>query len=207
MDVGGSARTLSGEPGLETLLDHYDAWRRRWALLTGRDSSRNAPDLSDGQLWFRDGFPHPDWTARIIQSSNVGFAVCRATTERTTSPRISADAVFSHFEDAGKFLIAHFGDMLRRECNLEPRLREWRRSGLSDELCKSDSDQSVVDFIADFNDIGQGDIQRLVHQYSVKAEPDRRAYLASSEEPRSRVLTLTYNQLDAVLADGLVAST
>lgn len=94
--------------------------------------------------------------------------------------------------------------MLRRECKLEPRYREWQQSGISSSLTKSDAEQSVVAFIANINDIPQDTIHQFVHKYSVRDEPNRYAYLASSDEPRSRILALTFEELDAILAEGLV---
>lgn len=207
MSVGASASGFSDNPGLQKLVNHYDAWLRRWASLTGREPSRSAPEFSEGRLWFRDGFPHPDWTARIIQPSGYGYLVLRATTERRVSPLITIDAVFSDLEDAAKYVIMHVGDMLRRECQLEPRYREWSQLGLSGEVHKSESEQPVVDFIAEYNGVAQDSVQRFVHKYTVKTEPDRYAHLSSSEEPRSRVLTLSYDELDETLAEGLESHT
>lgn len=207
MDIGASATGLSDEPELKTVVDRYETWRRRWVSLTGREPSRDLPELSDGRLWFRDGFPHPDWTARIIESAPYGYVVLDSTTERRISPDITVRAIFSRFEDAGKYIIAQAGDMLRRECKLEPRYREWHRFGLSDKLQKSDSDPTAVGFIADYNGIAPDTVQQLIHKYSVKTQPNRCAHLASSDEPYSRILTLSFDELDATLTDGLVANT
>lgn len=207
MDIGASARALSDEPGLKTVVDRYETWRRRWISLTGHEPSRDAPELSDGRLWFRDGFPHPDWRARIIEPAPYGYVVLDATTERKISPDITVSAIFSRLEDAGKYIIAQAGDMLRRECKMEPRYREWHRSGLSDELQKSEGDRDAVRFIADYNRIAPEAVQRLIHKYSVKTQPNRCAHLASSDEPYSRVLTLSYDELDALLTEGVVFNT
>ncbi|VAZ84228.1 hypothetical protein LAUMK42_03047 [Mycobacterium persicum] len=42
-----------------------------------------------------------------------------------------------------------------------------------------------------------------MHKYSVRAMPSSYAHLSSSDEPTSRVLTMSYDELDATLAEGL----
>lgn len=207
MDVAIHRDSFSDEAGFQELIDRYETWRRLWVSATGKEPSRDAAELSDGRLWLRDGYPHPDWTARIIEPYSFGYVVLSATTERRSSPHIAVEAVFSHLEDAGKYVIAYLGDMLRLECKLEPLYRKWQRFGLSDNLDKGAIDQQIVHFIADHNGVSQDVVQRFMHKYSLKSDPGRYAHLASSEEPISRVLTVSYDELDAMLAEGLVAAT
>ncbi len=207
MDAGVHGESSSDDTGLLEVADRYETWRRRWVSVTGKEPSRDAPELSDGRLWFRDGYPHPDWTARIIESSNVGYLVLSVTTERRNTPRAAVEAVFSHLEDAGKYVIAFIGDMLRLEYKLEPLYRQWRTFGVDSALEKGAADDEIVQFIADYNDVSRDTVQRLVYKYSVKAQPARYAHLATADEPTSRVLTLSYDELDAILIDGLGATT
>ena len=204
MDADIRGESLSDDTGLQQSADRYESWLRRWALATGTEPSRNVPELKDGRLWFRDRYPYPDWTARIIEPSHDGYLVLAATTERRNTPHITVEAIFSRLEDAGKHVIVFIGDMLRMECKLEPLYRQWRRSGISSAVEKDAGDQQVIRFIADYNGVSPDTVQRLVHKYSVKAEPGRYAHLAASDEPTSQVLTLSYDELDALLTEGLM---
>jgi hypothetical protein len=189
--------------GFDELMYRYEAWRQRWASLTGNEPSRDSPELADGRLWFRDGYPHPDWTAWVIEPNDIGYLVKRVTTERTNTPRISVEAVYSRLDDAGKRLIVHIGDLLRVNCGAEPLYRRWQRSGLSDDLEKGAADERVSEFIAEYNNISPDVVRQLLHKYSLKLELEHYAYLPSSDEPISRILTLSYGELDSMLMDGL----
>ncbi|VAZ61074.1 hypothetical protein LAUMK22_02883 [Mycobacterium kansasii] len=93
------------------------------------------------------------------------------------------------------------GDMLRLECKLEPVYRQWQRSGISAALQKSVADKQVVEFIATYNGVSRDVVERFMHKYSVTAMPSSYAHLSSSDEPTSRVLTMSYDELDAALAE------
>ncbi|WP_204079938.1 hypothetical protein [Mycobacterium riyadhense] len=203
MDYCIQGERLSDYPGLQEVADRYETWRRRWLSTTGIESSRGSPEFSDRCLWFRNGYPYPDWTATIIEPSHLGFLVLSATTERRNSPLIAVEAVFTRLEDAGKYVLAFFGDMLRLECKLEPLYRQWRRAGICSCLEKGTAEQQVVEFIANYNGVSRDVIDRLTHKYWVKAEPERYAHLSSFDEPTSRVLTMSYNELDVMLTEGL----
>lgn len=66
-DGEGSPDTAS----LQELASRYELWRSRWVSATGQESSRGAAELSDGTLWFRDGYPYPDWFAQAIEHSDI----------------------------------------------------------------------------------------------------------------------------------------
>lgn len=203
MYVGVHGASTSGDAGFHEVAERYETWRDRWVSAVGKDPSRNVPELLDGSLWFRNGYPYPDWTAEVIRPSQFGYLVLSATTERRSSPYIAVEAVFSRLEDAGKHVLTLIGDMLRLECKLEPVYRQWQRSGISAALQKSVADQQVVEFIATYNGVSRDVVERVMHKYSVRAMPSSYAHLSSSDEPTSRVLTMSYDELDATLADGL----
>jgi hypothetical protein len=110
-------------------------------------------------------------------------------------------------DDAGKRLIVHIGDLLRVNCGLEPLYRRWQQLGVSDDIEKSAADQRVSHFIAERNNISPDVVQQFMHRYTLKSEPEQYAYLTSSDEPLSRTLALSYEKLESMLLDGIVAAT
>ncbi|MBY0387387.1 MAG: hypothetical protein K2X56_04580 [Mycobacterium pseudokansasii] len=141
-----------------------------------------------------------------LKRSNIlilAIWVLNVTTERRKSPHGTVNAVFSCLEDAGKYVLAFVGDMLRLERGLEPLYRRWRQCGIGSALERSHADQRVVDFIADHNDVSRDVIRKFTHKYSVQRHPNRCAHLSSSDEPMSRVLTMSYDELDSMLIYGL----
>ncbi len=105
MYVGVDGGSHSGDAGFHEVAERYETWRHRWVSAIGKEPSRNAPELMDGSLWFRNGYPHSDWTAEVIRPSQFGYLVLSATTERRSSPHIAVEAVFSRLEDAGKHVL------------------------------------------------------------------------------------------------------
>lgn len=203
MNVSGYGEHFSDQPGLTELTDRYDEWRSRWASVTGNEPSWIAAELVDGQLWIRDGYPYPDWKAKVIEPCEFGYLVLSATTEKRNSARTAIEAVFSHLEDAGKYIIVNLGDIVRLKSNLEPLYRAWRRSGLDSNLDKEAPDERVVQLIADFNHVGKDVVRQSIHKYSLRERPGRYAYLSPADEPKSRILVESYGALDATLTEGL----
>ncbi|WP_293349482.1 hypothetical protein [Mycobacterium sp.] len=193
-------------PGLTELISRYDAWRSRWTAVTGNESSWGAAELLDGRLWIRDGYPYPDWKAKVIEPCELGYLVLSATTERSNSPRTAIESVFSNLDDAGKYVIVNLGDMVRRKRNIEPLYRKWQRSGLYSDLTKEPVDEPVVQFIADYNGVEDDLVRQFIHKYSLRERPDRYAYLTPADEPKSRILVESYDALDEVLTEGLERS-
>jgi hypothetical protein len=77
---------------------------------------------------------------------------------------------------------------------------------MSDTLEISPPDPTVTEFIAKYNDVSPEVMQQFLHKYILKSEPERHAHLASSDEPLSRVLGFSYDELDGMLMEGLVAA-
>jgi hypothetical protein len=203
MNVSGSEDHFSDQSGLTELIERYDAWRSRWTAVTGNEPSWCAAELLDGQLWIRDGYPYPDWKAKVIEQGEFGYLVLTATTERSNSPRIAIESIFSNLEDAGKYIVVNLGDKLRLESNLEPLFRKWHGSGLDDSLNKESADERTVQFIANYNSVEEDVVRQFIHKYSLREHPDHVAYLSPADEPKSRVLVESYDALDSMLTDGL----
>ncbi|WP_155948668.1 hypothetical protein [Mycobacterium sp. URHB0044] len=114
--------------GFQDLVEHYNGWRAIYRR-AGKPP-RNEPAWVDGALWLRDGYPHPDWTAFVIEPQVDGFKVYQASTERRIEPVLSYQGFFSRLQDAGKFVIAAVGDYLRIHCRLDPISWIWMDQGL-----------------------------------------------------------------------------
>ncbi|HZU48392.1 MAG TPA: hypothetical protein VFA16_14255 [Mycobacterium sp.] len=198
-----SGATPSERAYWRELVDRYETWRQRWLSTVGTTRG-DAAEWSDSRLWFRDGYPYPDWRGLALERSGNGYLVLTVWTERRTSPGIAIKSMYSRLEDAGKYVIADIGDSLRKECGLEPLFQQWQRAGVRDGIAKSsDVDENIVRFIADRNGVSHDVIRRFTHKYSVKSEPSVYAYSATSSEPMVNVMLLSYDELDTLLCEGL----
>src|SRR3954468_19840600 len=114
--------------GYEELLDQYSKWRDAYVLAAR--PAPNEPDWENGRLYFRIGYPYPDWRAFIIDETDGEDQVLNASTERSSIVTEGWKAPFSRLEDAGKYITATVADYLRIECGAEPIALRWRAEGL-----------------------------------------------------------------------------
>ncbi|WP_142239741.1 hypothetical protein [Mycobacterium sp. ST-F2] len=58
---------------LRELVNRYEKWQRIYAC-AGRPAG-NAPVWESDRLHLREGYPYPDWTAYIVEPTDVSAAV------------------------------------------------------------------------------------------------------------------------------------
>jgi hypothetical protein len=169
------------------LISHYNKWRQIYRYADNFEP--NEPDWDDGRLYFRKGYPHPDWSALILASAPDGhYKVLHASTERRNTPIESTRAVFSRVEDAGKYIIYEVGDLLRVSLGLVPLEQKWRDAGLDEQVSKI--------ILSD-------------KQARYELRRDESAYFVAYSggvQPYNHILALSYDQLDSELLDGFSES-
>lgn len=171
----------TGFQGADMLFDQYNVWRGIYARM-GK-ASRDEPDWEGNQIWFRDGYPHPDWSAFVIAKRGEGFDLLQASTERRSDAVMSHQGFFSRLEDAGKFIIAAIGDYLRIDLRMDPVSWIWMDLGLAPNVEETIvSDSEVTYRLRDDHEV-----------YSVMALGDR---------PYSHLLPMSYSELNQVLLQG-----
>jgi hypothetical protein len=167
----------------QELIDRYNKWRDAYGR-AGK-TAPNEPDWESGRLYFRLGYPYPDWRAFIIDESNGGYQVLGVSTERSTVATEGWKATFSRLEGAGKYVIATIADYLRIECKAQPIALKWRTEGLDPRVCK----EELPDALA---------------KYTLASDPE--VYMIATArgiKPEHHVLPLSYDELNQALADGL----
>ncbi len=168
---------------ISELISHYNKWRLIFRY--ANELEPNEPDWDDGRLYFRKGYPHPDWSAFILEPANEGhYSVFHVSTERRNTPLESVRAIFSRLQDAGKYIIYEVADLLRVSLGLKPLEQKWREVGLDTRVRK------VV-------------VSDKQAKYELVADPTA-YFLAYSGgiQPYNHILPLSYDQLDSELLDG-----
>lgn len=173
-------------PEIDELLRRYENWR--WICNYAGNAPWDPPDRENGRLYFRYGYPHPDWWAYIIEAGlNGSYQVLYASTERRTTPAESVQGIFSRFEDAGKFIIYKVGTYLRSAHRMEMIGPKWRAAGLDPRVeTEVESDQVV--------------------KYVLRNDPDAYFVMTLGDMPYSHLLPMSYDELDAVLLEGFPES-
>jgi hypothetical protein len=160
-------------------------YHEKWSTISAKagKAPRDEPDWEDGRLWFRDGYPHPDWSAFVIEPKEEGFEVYRASTERRVDPVLSLQGYFSRLDVAGKFIIAKIGNYLRINSRLDPISWQWEDAGLAPEVEELIySDREVT--------------------YRLRNDPATYCIMALGDRPYSHILPLTYGRLTRELLHG-----
>lgn len=164
-------------------IDHYRKWIGIYSA-----AGQPAPDepvWEDGRLHLRSGYPYDGWTSYIIDDAPGGFKVLTATTERRNSPSESLKGFFSNVDDAGKYIIWNTGENLRVACRVDPIGWAWEDMGLDPR-------------------VEQISLDKYVSKYVLKSDTSRYFILqAGGVQPENRLLPLTYDELDEILAADL----
>jgi len=164
------------------LMRHYGKWRSIYAL-AGKPS-RDEPRWDDeGRLWLSYGYPHPDWTAFVIEPQLDGYKLFRASTERRNEPVLSPQGFFSRLDVAGKYVIAKVGNYLRIDCRMDPVTWAWEDAGLEDRVGEVVySDREV--------------------KYFHSSDENNYFVMTLADRPYSHILPLTYDDLNSLLLMG-----
>jgi hypothetical protein len=172
------------DPEIVELIARYNKWRRIYRYAGKSSSAPDEPDFENGRLWFRDGYPLPDWTAYIIEGTvNREFRVLRASTERRNTPAEAQEAVFSRIQDAGKFILYKVATSLRVESHLPSITQKWRAEGLDHRVDKTIISEDQA-------------------RYTLRSDPSI-YFIAYSGgiQPYNHVLPLSYDELEEVLLE------
>lgn len=169
------------DPDIAELLARYNSWRRIYHY--AGESPPDEADWENDRLFFRFGFPHPDWWAYVLEGVNGEYAVSRVSTERSAVPFETPKGRFSRIQDAGKFMIYEVAESLRISHRLEPLSWKWDDEGLDphvDAHIKSDREVKYV-------------LRDNPHVFFVMTRGD--AFY-------THILPLSYDELDAKLLEG-----
>jgi hypothetical protein len=172
---------------IRELISHYNKWRQIFRY--ANELEPNEPDWDDGRLYFRKGYPDPDWSAFILEPADGGHCnVLHASTERRNTPLESTRAIFSRLQDAGKYIIYEVADLLRVPIGLEPLEQKWRDAGLDARVRKV----VVSDKRAKYELLEDSTAYFLAYSGGI--------------QPYNHILPLSYDQLDSELLDGFPQS-
>jgi hypothetical protein len=203
------------QAGFQEVLRRFERWRTIAAVLGQKPYDE--PDFENGRLYFRwdyaeqvskwpDAREQGDWAAYIIEPAPDGlFYVIRSLWHERASQRTeSVEVVFAQAQAAGKYVLAHVANSIRYERKLKSMSILWRERGLG----------SKIDIAAPSEGILEGILKRTPHanlemlreyqkRYFMLDHPEIFAVTASASSPYMQVLTLSFDQLDAELLDGL----
>lgn len=171
---------------LATFISRYNRWRSMFSR-AGEPAPQEA--VRDGdRIVLRQGYPYEGWTGYVIEPGSGGYRVLSVTTERRVEPLESLRGFFSTFELAGKYILWKIGGDLRVSCDVVS-LEMLRRPALlapgvrAVPLEQYETRYELIDDPAVFMVIRAGGIQ-----------------------PENCLLTMTYDELDQALEDGLPPS-
>ncbi|VAZ76535.1 hypothetical protein LAUMK4_03019 [Mycobacterium persicum] len=178
---GTAVPDIDDKPGVIELLDRYEKWRRIFSY-----SGKAPPDIPDsegGRLYFRRGYPHPDWSAYVLERTpDDDYRVLHATTERLQTPVESSEGRFSRIQDAGKFIIYKTATSLMISCWMDPLSWKWHDAGPDPRVdARIESDRVV--------------------KYVLRSDPDAYCIMSLGDMPYSHILPLSYDELDALLLE------
>jgi hypothetical protein len=174
------------DPDIVGLLTRYNRWR--WIYDYAAKSPPDEAHWENDRLYFRFGYPYPDWWAYVLEGTSDGhYRVLRASTERTVTPVESSKGIFARLQDAGKFMIYEVAESLRIDCRLEPLSWRWDDAGLDPRVdARIESDQVV--------------------KYVLRSNPEAYFMMTRGDMPYSHILPLSYDELDAELLEGFPES-
>jgi hypothetical protein len=174
------------DPRVSEFLSEYEKWRKIYGYAGA--PSRDAPDWQAARLYLREGFPYPGWRGYIVDGSEAGYRVLTVTTERRNEPFESLTATFTDFYDAGKYIVWKVGSYLRVDLGLPSLTQKWTTEGL---------DRRVqVERLGEFES-----------KFELKEDPDRYFIIRmGGVQPENRLLPMTYEELDAILLEGMPES-
>lgn len=209
------AHDMKPDPAFRDITDRLNRWRSIQRNLGA--PVYDEPEWEDGKLYFRNGFkeglhkwPHwkdtGDWSAYVIEPSPHGyFNVLQSLKgERDLNRRVRVQAAFRRAEDAGKYVVARVGNTLRISHGLGSIFIKWDDAGLNPRLQVADVTQEQLDYMREVcAGIRPGLLEQHLRRYFLADQPHAYALPLPSEVPLMNVIPLTFDDLDAVLTDGM----
>ncbi|MCV7198381.1 hypothetical protein [Mycobacterium angelicum] len=201
-----------------TVIRYYELWRRI-TQSTG-NAPDDPPDWESGRLYFRSEYATQvaewpkakefgDWTAWIIEPTQEGhYIVLRSLKHERASRRSEEiEAVFSQVSAAGKYIIAHVGNCLRLDLNLDPLVKSWDLSGQNSQLVIRLAHKTVVDYMLQIRPNTDREFaEKYLKRYSSLNAPASFCYAFSAKQKYLQILTMTFQQLNASLLNGMPVS-
>lgn len=167
------------DPDVIELIARYNKWRRIYGY-AGK-AAPDEPDWDSGRLYFRTGYPLPDWSAYVLEADRSGlYSVLYASTERRETPVESPQGSFSRIEDAGKFIVYKVATSLMIACFMDPLSWKWDDAGIDPRVDAQIQSDRVV-------------------RYVLRSNPEAYFIMTRGDTPYSHMLPLSYDELDAEL--------
>lgn len=169
--------------GASDFTKRYDHWRELYSR-AGKPGPQEAV-WEGSRLLLREGYPYEGWGGYIIEPRGSEYAVLDVTTERRVEPLESPLGYFSLFELAGKYIIWNIGENLRVRSRIPSLELTWGPASLSPgvraiPIAKYETRYELIDAPQKYIVIRSGGIQ-----------------------PENRLLTMSYDDLDRALEEGL----
>lgn len=204
--------------GSQEVTHYYELWRTI-VNHVGRGPYDQA-DWVNGRLYFRSDYSEKlkkwpewaefgDWGAWIIASTSEGyFSVLRSLMhERATQRSENVEVMFSHFTDAGKYIILQIGDSLRSDLRLQTLFVKWDDRELSSRIRIEPASREAVGF---WNRVcptlKDGFAEKHLKSYTLEDDPSSYGLALPAEHTNMEVLALTFEELTAALLDGMPES-
>jgi hypothetical protein len=207
-----------GRPIPAELTHYYGLWRKI-ANFVG-DGPYDEADWEDDRLYFRSDYSeklkewpewaeYGDWAAWFISPSPEGyFCVIRSLVhERSTQRSESLEAVFSSFENAGKYIVMRIGDGVRTSLRLKSLFLRWEARGINPHIKVEPPTRVAIEL---FNQKSPSRIEDYFEKHlktsRLKDDPNVFGITLYYEQPSMEVLALSFEELTTALLDGMPES-
>ncbi|AKS35377.1 hypothetical protein AFA91_29610 [Mycolicibacterium goodii] len=208
----------TGNLAISEVIDELNYWRRiqRHLGLIEYDE----PDSDGKRLYFRSGYQegldwkhwrqYGEWSAYIIESTNDGCYLVKHSTkgERSADRVERVQAVFTRFDDAGKYIVGRMGNAVRVDLGMESVIVRWEHDGADPRLKIEDPTADQLRFMSDVcAGIKPGTFERHLRRFSLVADPEIYALPVPSQIPMMNVIPLELEDLRLILTKGLQLTT
>lgn len=209
-----------GRPGARDVeaevLVNYNMWRTV-ANMAGSGGPYDEPDWQGGRLYFRSDYSEkvkkwPEWAESgywgawiIAPEHDEYFCVVQSLLhERSAERSEDIQAVFSHFGDAGKYIILQIGDSLRYRLGLETLSVKWEARGLNPRIQVAPPKQDVVEFVLEESPgLKREFAEKHLKKFFLQDDTDFYGFALPGEQINMEVLALSFDDLNAALAENL----
>jgi hypothetical protein len=209
-----------GRPGARDVeaevVANYNVWRAV-ANMAGSGGPYDEPDWEDGRLFFRSDYSEkikkwPAWAksgywgAWIIgPAHDECFYVAQSLLhERAAERSEDLQAVFSHFTDAGKYIILQIGDSLRYQLGLETLSIKWAARGLNPRIQVALPEQDVVEFVLRRSPgLEREFAEKHLKKFVLQGDVNSYGFAFPEDQPSMEVLALSFDELTAALLEGM----